>query len=462
MSSRALAIGGRIVLILLATVGLLWPLAGSLFSTTAGAADDPGRHHRDAIGVHRRRRRAHGGDRADHRRLPRRIATGSSATGTCRTRAILAPGTSRRSARSRWTARSPVRDVLGGRRPVPGRQDRRPRQVPRSRRAHLHDHLRHRRGDLEARRGCRRDVRIVGGREHRRSGVRVLLERRGPGLGDGHPHSAHRDLAAQPKRTGPVLRGDGRRPRALRDHGSRDPRPGPHRHRHPAADRDDRARLDGSAGPGPAGPALVHPVGPDPRPFRRGAPRGAGRVRAGAGGRDRLGAGRPGGVPRLPCHVRAARGARPRPDRLHGLGVARARGAGRDSPVPGRPGVRDPREPGRGHVADRRAGAGRPVGRARPGRPGGGELPGPAHTGGDLLGRRVHLRGQDPARGRGRTPRGREQLGLQRRPGAHRAQRVPGAVRLGGGRAAGRPWGSAGWAGRRCGAFPSPRSRSAA
>jgi hypothetical protein len=41
MSSRALAIGGRIVLIVLATIGLLWPLAGSLFSTTAGAADDP-------------------------------------------------------------------------------------------------------------------------------------------------------------------------------------------------------------------------------------------------------------------------------------------------------------------------------------------------------------------------------------------------------------------------------------
>ena len=41
MSSRALAIGGRIVLILLTAIGLLWPLAGSLFSTTSGAADDP-------------------------------------------------------------------------------------------------------------------------------------------------------------------------------------------------------------------------------------------------------------------------------------------------------------------------------------------------------------------------------------------------------------------------------------
>ena len=41
MSSRALAIGGRILLILLTAIGLLWPLAGSLFSTTAGAADDP-------------------------------------------------------------------------------------------------------------------------------------------------------------------------------------------------------------------------------------------------------------------------------------------------------------------------------------------------------------------------------------------------------------------------------------
>lgn len=41
MSSRALAIGGRIVLILLTTVGLLWPLAGSLVTTPSGAADDP-------------------------------------------------------------------------------------------------------------------------------------------------------------------------------------------------------------------------------------------------------------------------------------------------------------------------------------------------------------------------------------------------------------------------------------
>ncbi len=41
MSSRALAIGGRILLVLLAAIGLLWPLAGSLVSTTAGAADDP-------------------------------------------------------------------------------------------------------------------------------------------------------------------------------------------------------------------------------------------------------------------------------------------------------------------------------------------------------------------------------------------------------------------------------------
>ncbi len=41
MSSRALAIGGRILLILLAAIGLLWPLAGSLVTGTAGAADDP-------------------------------------------------------------------------------------------------------------------------------------------------------------------------------------------------------------------------------------------------------------------------------------------------------------------------------------------------------------------------------------------------------------------------------------
>ncbi|HYN57070.1 MAG TPA: DUF2207 domain-containing protein [Motilibacterales bacterium] len=41
MSSRALAIGGRIILILLTAVGLLWPLAGSLVTTTSGAPDDP-------------------------------------------------------------------------------------------------------------------------------------------------------------------------------------------------------------------------------------------------------------------------------------------------------------------------------------------------------------------------------------------------------------------------------------
>ncbi len=41
MSSRVASIGGRIVLILLAAIGLLWPLAGSLFTTTVGAADDP-------------------------------------------------------------------------------------------------------------------------------------------------------------------------------------------------------------------------------------------------------------------------------------------------------------------------------------------------------------------------------------------------------------------------------------
>ena len=41
MSSRALSVGGRIVLILLIAVGLLWPLGASLSTTTAGAADDP-------------------------------------------------------------------------------------------------------------------------------------------------------------------------------------------------------------------------------------------------------------------------------------------------------------------------------------------------------------------------------------------------------------------------------------
>jgi uncharacterized membrane protein YgcG len=41
VSSRALAIGGRIVLILLTAIGLLWPLLGSLFTSAGGAADDP-------------------------------------------------------------------------------------------------------------------------------------------------------------------------------------------------------------------------------------------------------------------------------------------------------------------------------------------------------------------------------------------------------------------------------------
>ena len=41
MSSRALAIGGRILLILLTAIGLLWPLAGSLVTTNSSAADDP-------------------------------------------------------------------------------------------------------------------------------------------------------------------------------------------------------------------------------------------------------------------------------------------------------------------------------------------------------------------------------------------------------------------------------------
>jgi uncharacterized membrane protein YgcG len=41
VSSRALATVGRIVLVMLAAIGLLWPLAGSLFSSAAGPADDP-------------------------------------------------------------------------------------------------------------------------------------------------------------------------------------------------------------------------------------------------------------------------------------------------------------------------------------------------------------------------------------------------------------------------------------
>ncbi len=41
MSSRALATAGRAVLILLATIGLLWPLVASLVPSTSGAADDP-------------------------------------------------------------------------------------------------------------------------------------------------------------------------------------------------------------------------------------------------------------------------------------------------------------------------------------------------------------------------------------------------------------------------------------
>ncbi len=41
MSTRALATVGRIVLIVLATIGLLWPLVASLIPTSAGEADDP-------------------------------------------------------------------------------------------------------------------------------------------------------------------------------------------------------------------------------------------------------------------------------------------------------------------------------------------------------------------------------------------------------------------------------------
>jgi Predicted membrane protein (DUF2207) C-terminal domain/Predicted membrane protein (DUF2207) N-terminal domain len=41
VSSRVLATVGRVVLVLLAAIGLLWPLAGSLFSSAAGPADDP-------------------------------------------------------------------------------------------------------------------------------------------------------------------------------------------------------------------------------------------------------------------------------------------------------------------------------------------------------------------------------------------------------------------------------------
>ena len=53
MSTRALATGGRIVLILLTTIGLLWPLAGSLLPTTTGAADDPVVITEPALRVHR-------------------------------------------------------------------------------------------------------------------------------------------------------------------------------------------------------------------------------------------------------------------------------------------------------------------------------------------------------------------------------------------------------------------------
>lgn len=41
MSSRALATAGRAVLILLATIGLLWPLVATLVPSSAGEADDP-------------------------------------------------------------------------------------------------------------------------------------------------------------------------------------------------------------------------------------------------------------------------------------------------------------------------------------------------------------------------------------------------------------------------------------
>ena len=146
----------------------------------------PGRHHRDAVRLHRRRRRAHGGERADHRRLPRGSSRDLPLLGR------LGPQRSERAPhpddpRDHGGRRAcPVRDVLGERQPVPGGEDRRPGRLPRPGRAHLHDRLRHRRGDLPARRGCRGDVCVLRGREHRGSRLGLLLERRRPGLGDGH------------------------------------------------------------------------------------------------------------------------------------------------------------------------------------------------------------------------------------------------------------------------------------
>ena len=187
VSSRALAIGGRILLILLTAIGLLWPLAGSLVSTTSGAADDPVviTELRSAFTV---------------------AADGHMAV----TEQITADFPGDRHGIFRYWDVSDPSDPSA--RHIPTIREITVDGAPAQYETYWEDGNRFlvaKIGDPDvyldpgehtytivyaidgvisaAGRGCRRDLRVLRGREHRGARLDLLLERRRPGLGDGDP-----------------------------------------------------------------------------------------------------------------------------------------------------------------------------------------------------------------------------------------------------------------------------------
>ena len=384
MSSRALAIGGRILLILLATVGLLWPLAGSLVTTTAGAADDPVviTELRSAFTV-----------AADgHMAVTEQITADfpGDRHGIFRYWDVSDP--SDPGARHIPTIREitvdgaagPVRDVLGGR--STGSWS--PRSATPTSTSTPGEHTYTITYAIDG---------VISQPAAGAAGTFASSE----GENTGDPGSAfYWNVVAQgwempirkariaislPSPSGQVQcsAGTDSGPRALRDHGRRAladlvlTATG-----HPAADRDDGARRPwlrpprtGRACRGPSGGTRSSAV-PSPCSSPCSSCPALALVAGIAWGR----VGRE-ESPGFPVMYAPPEGLGPvqtvyMASESHGPG-----GAGRDDPVPGRPGVRDPGEPRRGLVADRRAGAGRAVGRARPGRAGGGPLAGHPHAG---------------------------------------------------------------------------------
>ena len=273
---------------------------------------------------------------------------------------------------------------------------------------------------------------------------------------------AHRDLPAQPQRRRSSARPGRRGSRALRHRGRRHDGPGPDRRGPATADRDDRACHDGP--PAPDRPGLPWSVRWDPILGRSvgaviAGPRPGGRC---AGGWDRLGAHRPGGVPRVPRPVRAPGGPGPGPDRRTWPPSRTGRRPWWPRsctwPTGGSCRWRTPVWTRGGSSVGRRTRSGASWTRA----PRRWATPWASAPRGELRGRRIHRGRQDPAARRTKA--------LPRRWTA--GPPAPGwctwrPTSTSGGSPGWWPCssprsGSPAWAGRRCGACPSPRSRSAA